>query len=124
AERGGAQGAEGGGGGGGGGQGGQGKGDGGGRAGGGADSQAEQNPRIVVNVAPQQRANHRQQHSQLADDHSTPRRGGMIHPFDGEDESCGSQEINERENAFHYLCSPPAPGSRLRNIFSMRSVIR
>src|SRR5262249_42353921 len=51
----------------------------------------------------------------------------MIHPLDGEDESSGGQQINKREDAFHYLCTALESGagvSRFRNIFNIRSVIR
>src|SRR4029450_7774335 len=50
----------------------------------------------------------------------------IAHPLEGEDEECGRDEVDQLNQLIDHLAAPgwTAAGSRLFNIFSMRSVIR
>src|SRR6266478_3737852 len=69
---------------------------------------------------PQQRADHRQQHSEFPREHAAPRRYRRTEPFDGEDHAQRGDDIRRLPEGVVHLPTV----SFFLNILSNRSVIR
>ncbi len=85
-----------------------------------ANEESDENPLIADDFVAEQRADHGQQHADLAHIHATAGGFRRAHPLDGQDEADGGENIKRRENSLDHFLT----GSLFLNICSMRSVIR
>ena len=89
------------------------------------DEERYQNPFVRDNLMAEQRADHGEEHAQFANEHAAACSCRRVHPFDGEDEPGGREDVENRINIIHaHACRAPLFGPRFLNILSMRSVIR
>src|ERR1041385_8900220 len=88
-----------------------------------AHEKANEHPFVIDHFMTQQGSDHGKQHAALARENAAPRGYWRAQPLDGSDDRKSSDDVGELPDvARHDPCSLPL--SFLRNILSMRSVMR